>query len=118
MNGNVGIGTWVPAVALDVNGAMYSHSVSNSGTSINWALANVQGTSSSCTAMTFTNMQDGGSYALSIEGTTSGTCSFSETGLTFKMPANHGATMVGTTTLYGFVRRGTNVFVSWSPESS
>jgi hypothetical protein len=117
-NGNVGIGTTAPAAALDVVGSIYSRAVSGSSTTINWASGNVQGTSQSCGAFSFSGMQDGGSYTLTVEGTTQGTCSFSNTDtptLTFKLPSNHGATTASTMTLYHFTRRGTNVFVTWMP---
>ncbi len=86
----------------------------NAGTSIDWSRSNVQSTSSSCGSFTFTNMLDGGTYTLTVEGTTTGTCSFSHSGLTFRMPGNHGATTRGTMSLYSFVRRGTNDFVTWN----
>lgn len=114
--GSVGIGTASPAAALDVAGAAYSRSNNaGSSTAINWSQGNTQYTTASCGAIAFTNMQDGGIYQLLIEGTTSGTCSFSQSGLTFKLPSNHGATTAGTMTVYSFVRAGSNVFVSWTP---
>ncbi len=112
--GLVGIGTASPATALDVAGALYSR-VNNagSGTTIDWSLGNTQYTTASCGAFTFSNMKDGGTYQLFVEGATSGTCSFSHTGLTFKMPPNHGAATASTMTVYTFTRAGTYVFVSW-----
>jgi len=117
-NGDVGIGSSSPTVALDVNGALYGHSVSIGTTTVNWTSGNVQGTSQSCGAFSFSGMQDGGSYTLTVEGTTTGTCSFSNTDsptLTFKLPSNFGASTSGTMTLFHFTRRGTNVFVTWMP---
>lgn len=103
-----------PTTALDVTGAIYSRT-NNAGaaTSIDWSLANAQYTSASCGAFTFSNMQDGGVYTLAVQGTTSGTCSFTHTGLTFKYPTDHGATTASTQTLYSFQRMGTVVYVSW-----
>ena len=86
-----------------------------SGTSIDWSLGSTHYTTASCGAFTFTNMADGGSYQLMVEGTTTGTCSFSQSGLTFKMPSNHGATTSSKMTVYSFTRVGTNVFVTWLP---
>lgn len=118
INTGVGIGTQTPTVALEVSGTISATSIvtppySNASTSVNWSRSNVQSTSSSCGAFTFSNMQDGGIYSLLIEGTTSGTCSFTHSGLTFRLPPGHGATTASTMTQYGFVRRGTNVFVTW-----
>lgn len=84
-----------------------------SSTSINWANGTQQYTTASCGALTFSNMSDGGVYTLAVQGSTSATCSFSHTGLTFRMPPGHGATTASTHTLYSFARMGTVVYVSW-----
>ncbi|MGW1425748.1 beta strand repeat-containing protein [Bradyrhizobium manausense] len=116
VGGNVGIGTTLPQATLDVHGSMFVESVNaGSATSIDWSQSTTQYTTASCGSFTFTNMQDGGTYQLFVEGTTSGTCSFSQSGMTFKMPSNHGATTAGTMTVYSFTRAGTNVFVAWIP---
>ncbi len=118
---SIGIGTSGPLTTLDVAGSIYARSVNNSaGTTISWASGNVQYTTASCGAFTFSGMQDGGSYTLMVEGTTVGTCTFTDTadyasGLTFKTPSNYGATTSGTMTLFNFTRGGTNVFVTWMP---
>ena len=118
-SGNVGIGSASPVATLDVNGSIYSHSVNaGSGTTINWATGNVQYTTASCGAFSFSGMKDGGSYTLMVEGTTAGTCSFSNSdspALTFKLPSNYGATTSGTMTLFNFTRGGSYVFVTWNP---
>lgn len=114
--GKVGVNTTTPTATLDVTGALYSRS-NNAGslTTIDWSAGNTQYTTASCGAFTFSNMQDGGSYQLFVEGTTQGTCSFSHTGLTFKLPSNHGATTSGSMTVYSFSRVGSLVFVTWIP---
>jgi hypothetical protein len=92
-----------------------------SGTTFDWNEGNTQYTSASCGAMTFSNMRDGGSYTLIVQGTTSGTCTFTQSSpdsLTmasnFKfMPANS-ATVSGTMTIYSFLRAGNLVFTSWT----
>jgi hypothetical protein len=115
-SGAVGIGTVSPSTKLDVSGSILSRPVNNgSATAIDWSQGNAQYTSASCGALTFTNMVDGGVYTLAIKGTTTGTCSFSQSGLTYRMPSNHGATTGGTMTLYSFQRLGTDVFVTWTP---
>jgi hypothetical protein len=112
----VAINSSVPAAALDVTGAIYSRSNNaGSATSIDWSQSNSQYTTASCGAFAFTNMLDGGTYTLAVEGTTSGTCSFTQSGLTFKMPSNHGATTASTMTVYSFIRLGSYVFVTWTP---
>ena len=114
--GNVGIGTASPNVKLDVAGAIVSRVVNaGAATSIDWASGNTQYTTANCGAVTFTNMQDGGTYSLYLKGTTGGTCSFTQSGLTFKYPANHGAIPAGQTALYSFIRMGTDVLVTWLP---
>ena len=86
-----------------------------SSTSIDWSTGTTQYTTASCGAFTFTNMLDGNTYQLFVEGTTSGTCSFSQSGLTFKLPSNFGATTASTMTVLSFTRAGSNVFVAWIP---
>jgi hypothetical protein len=84
-----------------------------SSTTINWANGTQQYTTANCGAFTFSNMVDGGNYTLSVRGSTSGTCSFSHTGLTFRMPPGHTSSLASTYTLYAFARMGTVVHVSW-----
>lgn len=97
------------------SGAVVNAPQANAGTSIDWSRGNVQYTSASCGAFTFTNMQDGGVYSLTVKGTAAGTCSFSQSGLTFRMPPNHGTVSTGTMTFYTFTRSGSDVMVNWMP---
>ena len=116
VGGNVGIGTTLPGVKLEVSGTIVSRVFNaGSGTNIDWSNSNIAYTTASCGAFSFSNMQDGGNYILAVEGTTSGTCSFSQAGLTFKLPAGHGATTTGKMTIYAFLRAGTIIFVTWVP---
>lgn len=103
---------------LTIDGQIYRNSGShvNSGVAIDWNNGNTQSTSASCGAMTFTNMQDGGSYTLAVKGTTSGVCSFSQSGLTFRFAQTHDGshpTDDGAHTIFTFLRIGSDVYVSW-----
>jgi len=114
-SGKVGIGTTAPAVALDVSGQIKS-SVYNAGTTmaIDWNNGNNQynaPTGGTCGAISMTNLNDGGSYTLAVQGLTSGTCTFTATGLTFVFSPANGA--VSTDAVYTFLRMGTKVYVSW-----
>jgi hypothetical protein len=84
-----------------------------SSTTINWANGTTQYTTANCGSFTFSNMADGGMYTLIVQGATSATCSFSHSGLTFKLPPGHGATTASKHTLYSFTRAGSNVYVTW-----
>lgn len=115
--GNVGIGTTGPLAALDVVGQMYSRGniVASSG-SIDWNLGNNQTLQSATgSAITFTNMQDGGVYCLFITDGASRTYTFSGTGLTFNFIQPNAATTAGQATLYKFNRIGSSVYVDWGP---
>jgi hypothetical protein len=114
--GNVGIGETTPSAKLEVDGDIVSQAHDlGSGTTVDWSNGNVQYTSANCGSFTFSNMQNGGAYTLAVKGGTSGTCSFSHTGLTFKMPSDHAASTASTHTLYTFLRAGSDVYVAWAP---
>jgi hypothetical protein len=74
---------------------------------------NSQYTTANCQAMTLTNIQDGGVYTIAVKGTTSGTCSFSQAGLTFRYSPAQGATASGSHSTYTFMRMGNDVYVTW-----
>ncbi len=115
-NKRLGIGNGAPTVKLDVSGAIVSRA-NNAGASmsIDWAASNTAYTSASCGSFAFSNMQDGGTYNLFIQGTAAATCSFSHAGLSFRYPPGHGATTNATMTVYTFTRVGAYVFVAWIP---
>ncbi|MGZ3773901.1 MAG: hypothetical protein ACXVCY_03345, partial [Pseudobdellovibrionaceae bacterium] len=114
--GNVGVGTTSPSAKMEVNGGQIRVTAYNAGTSvaIDWNNGNNQYTApagAACTAISFTNMLDGGTYTLAVQSVTSGTCTFSQAGLTFVYnPAN---TAVTSDAVYTFIRLGTKVYVSW-----
>ncbi len=113
---NVGIGTATPVTGakLDVAGSIHTSQVDNTGSSaINWASGNVQYTTDSCGAFTFTNLLDGGSYTFIVQGGTPGLCTFSQAGLTFKFTPANTATTNATHSMYSMVRAGNFVYVSW-----
>jgi hypothetical protein len=109
--GNVGIGTTSPTSKLEVNGAATNTTAFNAaaGTSVDFSKSNLAYTSASAGAFTLTNLKDGGSYTLAVQGTTSGTASFTSTGFTFRS-VNNGATITGKQTLYTFIVMGTTVY--------
>lgn len=131
--GNVGIGTTTPAQKLSVAGTIESTAggfkfpdgttqttaaagtVFNAGasTTINWSNGTQQYTLASCGAFAFSGMNDGGVYTLAVQGPSSSTCSFTQAGLTFRLPPGHGATIASTHTIYSFARMGSVVYVTW-----
>lgn len=110
--GNVGIGTSNPTSRLEVNGAATNTTAFNAaaGTSIDFSRSNLAYTTSSAGAFTLTNMKDGGTYTLAVQGTTSGTASFTGGGFTYRT-INNGPTTAGRQTLYTFIVMGTTVYV-------
>ncbi len=108
------IGTTSPTAKVDVNGQILSRVYdAGSSTVIDWNNGNAQYTSASCGSFTFSNMLDGGNYTLAVNGTTSGTCTFTHSELTFNFVPSNGATTNGKKTLYTFLRMGANVYVTW-----
>lgn len=108
----VGIGTTSPTSRFEVNGSATNTTAFNSGsaTAILFNNSNLAYTSASPTAFFLQGIKDGGTYTLAVQGTTSGTASFTAVGFTFKS-INNGATIGGKETLYTFVVMGTTVYV-------
>lgn len=107
----VGIGVTNPTSKLEINGAATNNVAYNAGagTTIDFSLSNLAYTSASAGAFTLTNIKDGGTYTLAVQGATSGTAAFTATGYTFKS-INNGATTASKHTLYTFIVMGTNVY--------
>jgi hypothetical protein len=115
VGGNVGVGTLNPTSKLEINGSATNTTAFNAAasSSIDFSNSNLAYTSASPGAFTLTNIKDGGAYTLSVQGTTSGTASFSATGFTFKS-TNNAQTIAGKHTLYTFMVMGTTVYFTMS----
>lgn len=109
--GNVGIGINTPTSKFEVNGAATNTTAFNAGagTTIDFSRSNLAYTTASAGAFTLTNLKDGGTYTLAVQGATSGTASFTSSGFTFKSP-NNGPTTASKHTLYTFIVMGTTVY--------
>ena len=118
--GNVGIGTTNPTTKLTVNGGQILSTVFNAGasTAIDWNNGNVQYTSASCGAITLSNTLEGGAYTLIVTGTSSGTCTFTQTVpdstmATYKFSPPNAATTASSTSTYTMIRAGNILYISW-----
>lgn len=111
-NGNLGIGTASPTSRLEVNGSATNNVAYNagSGTSIDFSLSNLAYTTASAGTFTITNIKNGGTYSLAVQGATSGTSTFSCSGFTF-IYVNNGITAPNKHTMYTFIVMGTTVYV-------
>ena len=110
-NHKVGIGTNTPTSKLEINGAATNTTAINasSSTTIDFALSNLAYTTSSAGSFALNNIKDGGTYTLAVQGSTSGTSSFSSSSFTF-YSTNNGATTSNKQTLYTFIVMGTKVY--------
>ena len=78
-------------------------------TTIDFSQSNLAYTTANPGAFTLTNLKDGGTYTLAVQGTTSGTASFTPGAFTFKS-VNNGPTVSGKQTLYTFIVMGATVY--------
>jgi Repeat of unknown function (DUF5907) len=109
---NVGIGTITPTSKLEVNGAATNATALNSvaSTTIDFSKSNLAFTTASAGAFILTNIKDGGTFTLAVQGANSGISTFTCTGFTFKY-VNNGITSPNKHTLYTFLVMGTTVYV-------
>lgn len=113
--GNVSIGSGAsPTARLEVSGQVVIKSFDNgSATTFDMNKGNNQYTTASCGAMTLSNVLDGATYTLAIRGATSGVCTFSATGYTFRFFPANASTTASTHSLYSMQVMGSIVYVSW-----
>jgi hypothetical protein len=111
-NGNVGVGTINPTSKLEVNGSATNTTAfsAGAGTAIDYSNSNLAYTTANAGSFTLSNIKDGGTYTLAVQGSSSGTASFTCTGFTFYY-VNNGITAPNKHTLYTFIVMGTNVYV-------
>jgi hypothetical protein len=110
-NHKVGIGTFSPTSKFEVNGSATNSNAYNANlnSTIDFALSNLAYTSASAGNFTLSNIKDGGTYTLAVQGSTSGTSTFTSSGFTF-YSTNNGATTSNKQTLYTFIVMGSKVY--------
>jgi hypothetical protein len=116
--GKVGIGV-SPTSKLEVAGAATNNLAFNAGSSasIDFSNSNLAYTSASGTAITLTNIKDGGAYTLILTSTAaSSTAAFTAAGFTFKNMGTIPRTL-GKTHMYSFLVVGSEVYVSMATEN-
>jgi hypothetical protein len=99
---------------LVVEGAAYNNTAFDAGsaTIIDFQQSNLAYTNTSAqNNFTLQNLKDGGTYTLSVRGTSSGTASFTATGFSFRSVSN-GKTVANTHTLYTFLVMGNIVYIN------
>ena len=103
---------------LKVNGAAINASSSNvSSSTIDFAASNIAITSTDASAITVTNLKDGGAYTLIMSNTTLSTAvTFTSASMTFKLMGTF-ARQLGKETIYNFIVAGTRVYVSMASEN-
>jgi hypothetical protein len=98
-----GIKTFAKATA---NSTAFNAGASSS---IDFTQSNLAFTSNSPGSFTLSGIKNGGTYTLAVQGTSSGTSSFTSAGFTF-LSVNNGTTTPGKQTLYTFIVMGTTVY--------
>jgi hypothetical protein len=118
-SGTQTIGGQKSFVKAITNAAAYPAGASST---IDFSASNLAYTTLSPTAFTLQNMKDGGTYTLAVQGTTSGTSTFSGTNpsgtnFTWISMGGNSATVSGKQTIYTFVVMGTTVYYSLTSEN-
>jgi len=115
-NGNVGVGTAMPASKLEVNGSATNTTAYNAGTAtiIDFSKSNLAYTLANPGAFTLSGMKDGGTYTLMVRGAAAGTSAFTHAGLAFSS-ANNALTTNGKATMYTFLVLGTFAYYWMTP---
>ncbi len=116
--GNVGIGTIAPTSKLQVSGAATNTTANVVATaSIDFSLSNLAATSNTDTAITLTNLKDGGAYTLAFTSTAAtGTVTFTAAGFTF-VEVGTLARTTGKKHIYNFIVIGTEVYVTMGTQN-
>lgn len=109
---NLGVGTTTPTSKLEINGAATNTTALNSvaATTIDFSKSNLAYTTASAGTFTLTNIKDGGTYTLAVQGANSGISTFTCSGFIFKY-VNNGITAPNKHSLYTFLVMGTTVYV-------
>lgn len=109
---NLGVGTTTPTSKLEINGAATNTTALNSvaATTIDFSKSNLAYTTASAGTFTLTNIKDGGTYTLAVQGANSGISTFTCSGFLFKY-VNNGITAPNKHSLYTFLVMGTTVYV-------
>jgi hypothetical protein len=114
---SIGIAPTANSAKFEVSGAAANTEAFSAGSSqtIDFSQSNLAYTSASAGAFTLNNLKDGGAYTLAVQGTTSGTSTFTATNtandnLTVKI-LNSMATVTGKHTLYTILVMGTTAYV-------
>lgn len=114
---NVGIGTDVPVVKLQVSGAAANLGVvSGNLTTINFAVSNLATTSNTSSSITLENMVSGGAYTLVTTGSATTAVTFSHAGVTFHYMGTF-ARVSGKRTIYSIIRISNDAYVSMTVEN-
>ncbi len=104
-------GTNQIGIAGQINSIGSTNQTSNLPT-INFNVGNTVYASGNCQAITLQNMVDGGSYSLTMKGT-SGTCTFTSSGDTVHYAGGASGLTISAHTVFSFMKMGTDVYVTW-----